>query len=78
MRALIEGQPDITLEEIKEEMKLGISISAISRKIKHKLGFNFKKNSTGRGRERREEPETKGRVYRRARGASGGQPGVFG
>jgi transposase len=37
MKRLIEEQPHITLEEIKEAMHLSIGISAISRKVKHKL-----------------------------------------
>jgi transposase len=51
MKAPIEGQPDISLAEIKKEMRPEISVSAISRKIKHTLGFNFTKNSAGRKRE---------------------------
>jgi transposase len=45
MKELIEKQPDITLEEIKKEMGLGISVSAIWRKVHNKLGFNYKKNA---------------------------------
>jgi transposase len=43
MRSLILAQPDITLEEIKEEMQLDICLSAIHRIIKGKLGFTYKK-----------------------------------
>jgi transposase len=43
MQQLIEERPDITLEEIKKEMGLKISISAIWRKVHDKLGFNYKK-----------------------------------
>ena len=43
MRALILSKPDITLEEIKEEMKLEIGITAISAIVRNKLGFRFKK-----------------------------------
>ena len=43
MRALILSKPDITLEEIKEEMKLEIGITAISTIVRNKLGFRFKK-----------------------------------
>jgi transposase len=43
MKNLILAQPDITLEEIKEEMQLDICLSAIHRIIKGKLGFTYKK-----------------------------------
>jgi transposase len=43
MKRLILAQPDITLEEIKEEMRLDICVSAIHRIIKGKLGFTYKK-----------------------------------
>ncbi|MCL2518210.1 MAG: hypothetical protein FWF15_06560 [Oscillospiraceae bacterium] len=43
MRALILSRPDITLEEIKETMKLEIGITAISAIVRNKLGFRFKK-----------------------------------
>lgn len=43
MRQLILDNPDITLEEIKEEMRLDICLSAIHRIIKGKLGFTYKK-----------------------------------
>ena len=43
LRALILSRPDITLEEIKEEMNLSIGISAISMIITGKLGFRYKK-----------------------------------
>jgi transposase len=42
-KALIKSKPDITLEEIKEEMKLKIGITAISAIVRNKLGFRFKK-----------------------------------
>jgi predicted transcriptional regulator len=45
MKRLIEEQPGITLKKIKEAMNLSICVSAISRKMKHKLGFNNKKNT---------------------------------
>jgi transposase len=44
MRKLIEAQPDITLNAIKEKMQLSIDISAICRYVKHKLGFSYKKS----------------------------------
>ena len=43
LKALIEARRDITLEEIKEEMELSISLSALSRIIRKKLGFTYKK-----------------------------------
>ena len=43
IKNLILAQPDITLEEIKEEMQLDICLSAIHRIIKGKLGFTYKK-----------------------------------
>jgi transposase len=43
MKQLILSNPDITLEEIKEEMQLDICLSAIHRIIKGKLGFTYKK-----------------------------------
>lgn len=55
MRQLILDNPDITLEEIKEEMQLEICVSAIHRIIKGKLGFTYKKrqyvpaSETGQG-----------------------------
>lgn len=54
LRALLDERCDITLEEIIEELKLGISISALSRIIRDKLNYHFKKrqympvNRTGR------------------------------
>jgi transposase len=43
---LIKKHPDITLEEIKEEMGLSVCISALSRIITHKLKYRYKKNSS--------------------------------
>lgn len=43
LKKLILSRPDITLEEIKEEMGLNICLSAIHRIIKGKLGFTYKK-----------------------------------
>ena len=43
MRQLILGRPDITLEEIKETMQLTISVPAICKIVKNKLGFEYKK-----------------------------------
>ena len=43
MKCLILERPDITLEEIKETMHLNISLSAIHRITRNKLGFTYKK-----------------------------------
>jgi transposase len=43
LKALLEEKKDITLEEIEKEMGLTIDISALSRIIHHKLGYNYKK-----------------------------------
>lgn len=43
LEALLRGHPDITLEEIKEEMNLPIGISAISMIITQKLHYRYKK-----------------------------------
>jgi transposase len=40
---LLQGQPDITLEEIKEKLDLPIGITAISTIITQKLHYRFKK-----------------------------------
>lgn len=45
MKKLIETKPDITLEEIKEEMGLKISLSAMSQKVRNKLGYKMKKDA---------------------------------
>jgi transposase len=45
MRALIIERNDITLSEIKERMGLGISLSALHRIIRGKLGFTYKKRA---------------------------------
>ena len=42
---LIHETPDLTLEEIKEELSLDISISVICDAINKKLKLNLKKNS---------------------------------
>jgi transposase len=46
----ILATPDITLQEIKDKLALDIGISAISKIVKHKLGFNFKKKLSSRKR----------------------------
>ena len=43
MRKLVESQPDITLEEIRETMGLRMKKSQISAILRNKLGFRFKK-----------------------------------
>ena len=42
---LVQESPDLTLEEIKEELSLDISISVICDAINKKLKLNMKKNS---------------------------------
>lgn len=44
IEAKIIAQPDITLDEIIEEFKLEICRSALSKIVRFKLGFNYKKN----------------------------------
>ena len=43
MKNLIEGRPDITREAIKTAMGLNVCLSAISRMIRNKRGFTYKK-----------------------------------
>ena len=43
LRQLIECDPDITLEEMREELSVDISLGALCRYVKDKLGFNHKK-----------------------------------
>lgn len=43
MRDLVEANPDITLEEIRETMGLRMKKSQISQILRQKLGFRFKK-----------------------------------
>ena len=43
MEQLIDAQPDITLQEIKDQMDLQISIPAISKIISGKLHYRYKK-----------------------------------
>jgi transposase len=43
LEKLIIAQPDITLQEIKENMDLKISIPAISKIIRNKLHYQYKK-----------------------------------
>jgi transposase len=46
IEAKIIEQPDITLDEIIEEFKLEICRSALSKIVRFKLGFKYKKNPT--------------------------------
>jgi transposase len=43
--ARINEQPDITLQELIDELDLPICVSALCRTVKNKLGFCFKKNA---------------------------------
>jgi len=43
LEQLILAQPDITLQEIKDKMNLQISLVAISKIIRNKLHYRFKK-----------------------------------
>jgi transposase len=43
LRKLIEEQPDITLEEMKEQLGLRMGISELCHIVKHTLGYSFKK-----------------------------------
>jgi transposase len=45
IKALVLETPDITLQEIKDELNLNISISVISDTVKHKLNLRYKKNT---------------------------------
>ncbi len=40
---LLTQRPDITLSELRDELNLPISISNLSRTIRHKLGYTYKK-----------------------------------
>ena len=41
----INEQPDITLQELIDELNLPVCVSALCRTIRNKLGFCFKKNA---------------------------------
>lgn len=43
LRELLDTRKDITLAEIKEELGLSISLAAISKIIRNKLGYRYKK-----------------------------------
>ena len=58
MRALIDRQPDITLEEIREQLALDCTLPAIHYVLKD-MGMSFKKNaSRQRARARRRAAST--------------------
>ena len=40
----INAQPDITLQELIDELKLPVCVSALCRTVNNKLGLRFKKN----------------------------------
>ena len=48
LKAAIQAQPDITLEELKEQLNLPISISQICRILNRKLRLPYKKNSVSK------------------------------
>jgi transposase len=41
----IDAQPDITLQELIDGLKLPVCVSALCRTVNNKLGYRFKKNS---------------------------------
>jgi len=41
----IINQPDITLQELIDELNLPVCVSALCKTVKNKLGFHFKKNT---------------------------------
>ena len=41
----INEQPDITLQELIDELSLPVCVSALCRTVKNKLGYCFKKNA---------------------------------
>lgn len=43
IKALIDSYPDITLAEIKEKLKLPVSVVSIHNAIHKKLGYEYKK-----------------------------------
>ena len=42
----IKNQPDITLQELIDELRLPVCVSALCRTVNNKLELHFKKNST--------------------------------
>ena len=45
LRAAIVNRPDVNLAELIDQLSLVLSISALSRIVRFKLGFRFKKNA---------------------------------
>jgi len=45
LKAAVLAQPDITLEELKEQLNLPVSISRICRILNQKLKLPYKKNT---------------------------------
>jgi transposase len=41
----INDKPDITLQELIDELKLPVCVSALCRTVRNKLGFRYKKNA---------------------------------
>jgi len=44
----ITEQPDISLQELIDELRLPVCVSALCRTVNYKLGFHFKKNAARR------------------------------
>jgi transposase len=42
----INERPDITLQELIDELSLPVCVSALCRTVKYKLGYRFKRNSS--------------------------------
>jgi len=56
----INHQPDITLQELIDELNLPVCVSALCRTVNNKLGLGYKKNATCRGAESgRRESQTR-------------------
>ena len=52
MEAIVTETPDITLQELKDEMGLSVSLSVICDTLNKKLNLRFKKNSVRHRAER--------------------------
>ena len=59
IRERIKVQSDITLKELVEELGLPVSISALCRTIKGKLGYRFKKKALRADEQNREDVKVK-------------------
>jgi transposase len=46
LRETIVERPDITLSEMREQLGLVLSVPALSKIVRFKLGLHYKKNST--------------------------------